>query len=399
MPYIGKSPEHGNFSELTDVSGSFDGSTTQFALTSRIGGVAITPVVESALLISLNGVIQESTTAYTVSGTNITFTSAPVSTDEFFGVVMGRQLDVGTPSDGTITQAKLASTFMTGASDIGAAIVDADLLFVDDGAGGTLRKTAASRLKTYVGDAAGAFAIANLDIDGGTDIGAAIVDADLLIIDDGAGGTNRKVAASRIKTYVGGAAGAFAIANLDIDGGTDIGAAIVDADLMILDDGAGGTNRKSAMSRIKTYMGIGSSYASAFLSGGTGTISRATYTTVAGYTEWVDKNGDFNNTSGIYTFPVAGDYLMIGQVGANFDSVGDDGEKIQIRFVDGNANNYADNFYQTTGTANMRYGSISSSMIGAFAADATIKMQTFQLDADGGDGILNDAQFTVIRIK
>ena len=89
MPYIGKSPLTGNFSELTDVSGSFDGSTTQFALTTRIGGVAVTPVVEAALLISLNGVIQEPTTSYTVSGTNITFTSAPASTDEFFGVVMG----------------------------------------------------------------------------------------------------------------------------------------------------------------------------------------------------------------------------------------------------------------------------------------------------------------------
>ena len=50
----------------------------------------------------------------------------------------------------------------------------------------------------------GSIAIADLDIDGGTDIGAAIVDADLFIIDDGAGGTNRKVAASRLKTYIGG---------------------------------------------------------------------------------------------------------------------------------------------------------------------------------------------------
>jgi DNA-binding NarL/FixJ family response regulator len=45
--------------------------------------------------------------------------------------------------------------------------------------------------------------ISVLDIDGATDIGAAIVDADLFIIDDGAGGTNRKTAASRLKTYVG----------------------------------------------------------------------------------------------------------------------------------------------------------------------------------------------------
>ena len=51
----------------------------------------------------------------------------------------------------------------------------------------------------------GGVAVADLDIDGATDIGAAVVDADLFIIDDGAGGTNRKVTASRIKTYAGGA--------------------------------------------------------------------------------------------------------------------------------------------------------------------------------------------------
>jgi hypothetical protein len=45
--------------------------------------------------------------------------------------------------------------------------------------------------------------LAALDIDGGTEIGEAIVDADLFIADNGAGGTNRKVLASRLKTYIG----------------------------------------------------------------------------------------------------------------------------------------------------------------------------------------------------
>ena len=49
--------------------------------------------------------------------------------------------------------------------------------------------------------------LGTLDIDGGTDIGAALADADLFIVDDGAGGTNRKVAASRIITYVDANAG------------------------------------------------------------------------------------------------------------------------------------------------------------------------------------------------
>ena len=70
----------------------------------------------------------------------------------------------------------------------------------------------------------------------------------------GAGGTNRKTQASRIKTYVGASAGGFSIANLDIDGGTDIGEALVGADLIIVDNGAGGTNRKSTMTRVATFV-------------------------------------------------------------------------------------------------------------------------------------------------
>ena len=54
----------------------------------------------------------------------------------------------------------------------------------------------------------GTLPVAAIDIDGATDIGADIVDADLFIIDDGAGGTNRKVAASRIKSYVASATAA-----------------------------------------------------------------------------------------------------------------------------------------------------------------------------------------------
>jgi len=49
---------------------------------------------------------------------------------------------------------------------------------------------------------AGTAPLTALDIDGATDIGEAIVDADLFIVDNGAGGTNRKVAASRLITYV-----------------------------------------------------------------------------------------------------------------------------------------------------------------------------------------------------
>ena len=50
-------------------------------------------------------------------------------------------------------------------------------------------------------------------------------------------------------------AGKVALSSLEIDGATDIGAAITDSDLIIIDDGGGGTNRKAAVSRLKTYIG------------------------------------------------------------------------------------------------------------------------------------------------
>ena len=62
--------------------------------------------------------------------------------------------------------------------------------------------TAASFAGSGSGLTAGTTPITTLDIDGGADIGEAIVDADLFVIDNGAGGTNRKTTASRLKTYI-----------------------------------------------------------------------------------------------------------------------------------------------------------------------------------------------------
>ena len=64
--------------------------------------------------------------------------------------------------------------------------------------------TATSFTGSGAGLSAGTTPLTTLDIDGGTDIGADIVDADLFIVDDGAGGTNRKVTASRLKAYMPG---------------------------------------------------------------------------------------------------------------------------------------------------------------------------------------------------
>ena len=51
-----------------------------------------------------------------------------------------------------------------------------------------------------------------------------------------------------------GTANKVSLTALNIDGGSDIGADLTTSDLIIVDDGAGGTNRKAALSRVVTLM-------------------------------------------------------------------------------------------------------------------------------------------------
>jgi hypothetical protein len=65
-------------------------------------------------------------------------------------------------------------------------------------------------------------------------------------------------------TLIGtGDTGTLPLTAIDIDGGTDIGGDLTTSDLIIVDDGAGGTNRKTALSRIVTLVDANSSAASA----------------------------------------------------------------------------------------------------------------------------------------
>ena len=111
MAYIGKQPVVGNHILIDDISGSFNGTLTSFTLQS--GGVNVIPTNEQSCIISISGVVQYPNDAYTVSGSTITFTSAPLASDSFSGVVLGDTLNVGVPSDATITTAKLASSYYT----------------------------------------------------------------------------------------------------------------------------------------------------------------------------------------------------------------------------------------------------------------------------------------------
>jgi len=108
MAYIGTAPTDGQYTILDDIASSFNGSTTTFNLTS--GGTAVVPQTDANALISISGVVQY-TSAYAISGSTITFSSAPLSTDTFSGRVLGNSKDIGTPTDGTVSSSSLSSTF------------------------------------------------------------------------------------------------------------------------------------------------------------------------------------------------------------------------------------------------------------------------------------------------
>ena len=285
----------------------------------------------------------------------------------------------------TAGKVALSSLEIDGGTDIGAALVDADLMIVDDGAGGTNRKATMSRLATYMQSAltftsntdtvdmgdgfvledgdgtevtitenkeikfveGGGIDINWTDTDNGTDgdpydltftiaaggvtntmLGGSIANSKLsnsaitiagtstslggtitlatitngsgivsgssqiavssgMIAGDAIDGTKiaddavnsehitdgsvdnihlaGSIADSKLSTI--STAGKVDLAALEIDGGTDIGAALVDADLMIVDDGAGGTNRKATMSRLATYMQGALTFASGDITG------------------------------------------------------------------------------------------------------------------------------------
>ena len=231
MAYIGRQPISGQFEKQQLTA---DGSTTSFALNWNVGST-------SALIVSVGGVLQEPETAYTLSGggTNIVFTAAPASGDRVYVHFLGQaisqnltdmngvELILDADADTSITadtnnqiDIKIggaddfqftANTFTAqSGSTIAAQALTATTIAVSNdgtiGSAGDADSMAISSAGVVTFSQApvfpdGSIAVVDLDIDGGTDIGAAIVDADLFIVDDGAGGANRKVTASRLKTY------------------------------------------------------------------------------------------------------------------------------------------------------------------------------------------------------
>ena len=112
MAYIGNKPTVGNF-QICDAISVVNG---QAAYTMQVGGVNVSPQSASHMIVSLNGTIQKPGSSFTVSGSTITFASNLATGDVIdFIQILGNVLDLGVPSDATVSTAKIVDGAVTSA--------------------------------------------------------------------------------------------------------------------------------------------------------------------------------------------------------------------------------------------------------------------------------------------
>ena len=107
MSYIGREPQVGNF-QVCDAISVVNG---QAAYTMQVSSVNVSPETANHMIVSLNGVLQKPGSSFTVSGSTITFASNLVTGDVIdFIHILGSVLDLGVPSDSTVSLSKLTAT-------------------------------------------------------------------------------------------------------------------------------------------------------------------------------------------------------------------------------------------------------------------------------------------------
>jgi hypothetical protein len=119
MAYIGTDINYGNIASQT---GTGDGSDT-----TPIDPLSYSVPTSASIIVTLDGVTQVPTTDYVASGTTLTFTTAPVNLVKILVVFLGRSLDLGTPADNTVTNAKMANNAIDSAELVAGSVDDAHL--------------------------------------------------------------------------------------------------------------------------------------------------------------------------------------------------------------------------------------------------------------------------------
>lgn len=133
--YIGKTPTVGNF-QVCDAISVVNG---QAAYTLQVGGTNVAPESANHMLVSLNGILQKPGSSFTISGSTMTFASNLATGDVIdFVQILGNVLDIGQPSDDTVTAAKLNNDIISGTTALTSEPATTDELLISDA--GTLKR-------------------------------------------------------------------------------------------------------------------------------------------------------------------------------------------------------------------------------------------------------------------
>ena len=331
MPYIGRDLRTGAFRQLDDISSGFDGSDTTHTMQVNSTNVSVGDV--NQILLSLGGVIQKPGTDFTVSGSTLTFTTAPAANTNFFAILLGS--DNGgtvTPTDASVTPPK--TTFFN--TDPGNA-ADLGMLHIKSGDSGGGVASSADEL-VVEGSANSGISI----LSGASDIGRL---------------------------------------NFGDSGDNDVGIIFYNHS----------DNSLTIRNNATNHMVIDSDGAvtkplqPAFnvLVGSTQTFTANTNTTVVFGTERYDTNGDF--ASNTFTAPVTGKYLL--SYGIYFMDVDTDMNYVQNEITTSNRTYY--NAFSTTGfDATNAYWNLNQTVVADMDANDTAVVKVYfnagsALRADG----------------
>ena len=103
-----------NIREIDNISSGFNGSTTAFTL--QVSSVNVEPANVQQLIISVGGVMQNAGQDFTLSGSTLTFTTAPTSGLTFFGTLLGTALSLNTVADGSVGTSSFEMPLTIGAA-------------------------------------------------------------------------------------------------------------------------------------------------------------------------------------------------------------------------------------------------------------------------------------------
>jgi len=321
MAYIGREPQIGNY-QVCDAISVVNG---QAAYTMQVSSVNVIPESVNHMIVSLNGVIQNPGSSYTISSSTITFSSNLATGDSIdFIYLLGNVLDLGAPSDSTVTTSKLSGNLVTpGTLDVNGQelILDAnantsitadtdDQIDIKVAGADDFRITANTFTALSgsgvvipdggltLGSTAVSSTAAELNLlDGGTSVGGSITvaDADGFVVNDG--GAMKTIPATDVKTYVGG----FDVSS--ITGATALTAEPATTDEFVLSDN--GTLKRidfKHMSNTPAFEAVFNSQVSG--------VSDNTYTKAAYNVESYDTDSAYDTSAYRFTPGVAGKYYV-----------------------------------------------------------------------------------------